>query len=226
MSDQPNFSKTKLDHALSVVKAAANAIPYVGGPLGSLLSDYLPNSVEKRKTEFIGKLGQELESVQDRLQNDVISKEYFISIFMQSFRRAIESSQEEKVGAFRAIIVNTAIDQAPREDEIFAFVNITDRLTPLHIKLLKILANPEQAIENNETAKSGFENVSMGGINTLFELLLSEYPIDLVGVAFYDLYILGLQNTERGGVTMTKSGITSKRTTGFGDRYLQYITFP
>ena len=103
MTNQPNLSKTKLDHTLSVLKAAANAIPYVGGPLGSLLSDYLPDSVEKRKTEFLTKLAEELDAVQDKLQSDFVSKDYFISTFMQSFRRAIENHQEEKVNAFRAI---------------------------------------------------------------------------------------------------------------------------
>ncbi len=226
MSDDPNFSKTKLDHTLSAVKAAVNLIPYAGGPLGSLLSDYLPNSVEKRKTEFLERLGKELEAVQDKLQTDVVSREYFISTFMQSFRRALENHQEEKVSAFRAIIVNIAIDQNPREDEVAAFISITDRFTPLHIKFLKILANPQAMIDRNESAKSRFESIYMEGINTLFELLLPEYPADLVGVALHDIYILGLQNTERGGVTMSRSGITSKRTTDFGDRYLQYITFP
>ena len=226
MTDQTNFSKTKLDHTLSVVKAAVNAIPYAGGPLGSLLSDYLPNSVEKRKTEFLEKLGRDLEAVQDRIQNDVVSREYFISTFMQSFRRALENHQEEKVSAFRAIVVNTAIDQNPKEDEITAFISITDRLTPLHLKLLKILSNPQASIDLNEVAKSRFESISMGGISTLFEMLLSEYPTDLVGVAFYDLYTMGLQNTERGGVTMSKNGIVSKRTTDFGDRYLRYISIP
>lgn len=226
MSDDLNFSKTKLDHTLSAVKAAVNLIPYAGGPLGSLLSDYLPNSVEKRKTEFLEKLGKELEAVQDRLRTDVVFREYFISTFMQSFRRALENHQEEKVSAFRAIIVNMAIDQNPQEDEVAAFISITDRLTPLHIKLLKILADPQAIIDSNESAKSRFESVYMGGINTLFELLLPEYPTDLVGIALYDLYVSGLQNTERGGVTMSKIGIASKRTTAFGDKYLQYITLP
>jgi len=226
MNRQPNFSKTKSDHTLSALKAVASAIPYIGGPLGSLLSDYLPDSVEKRKTEFLTKLAEELDVVQDRLQGDFISKDYFISTFMQSFRRAIENHQEEKIGAFRAIIVNAAIDQNPREDEIAIFISITDRLTPLHLKLLKILFDPQRVVDSDEPARLRFESISMGGLSTLFEMLLANYPVDLVSIAFHDLYNMGLQNTERSGVTMTRSGIVAKRTTEFGDRYLNYISLP
>lgn len=226
MTNQPDFSKTKTDHTLSALKAVANTIPYIGGPLGSLLSDYLPDSVEKRKTEFLTKLAQELDAVRDRLQSDFVSKEYFISTFMQSFRRALENHQKEKVEAFRAIIINTALDQNPKEDEIAIFISITDRLTSLHLKLLKILFNPQRAVDSNEAARSRFESISMGGVSTLFEMLLSEYPVDLVNIAFHDLYNMGLQNTERGGVTMSKHGIVAKRTTEFGDRYLNYISLP
>lgn len=226
MKDQPKFSKSKIDHSLSVIKAAVNAIPVAGGPIGSLLSDYLPSTVEKRKTEFLINLGKDLESVEERLQNDFVSKDYFLSTFMQAFRRAIENHQDEKVTAFRAIIVNSAIDQSPKEDEIASFISITDRLTALHIKLLKILADPQKAVDANEQAKIRFESISMGGLSTLFQMLLSDYPVDLVDVSFRDLYNMGLQNTERGGVTMTRDGIVSKRTTDFGDRYLRYITLP
>lgn len=227
MTDQPDFSKTNVDHALSVLKAAVNVVPVFGGAVGSLLSDYLPNSVEKRKTEFLTKLVQELEAVQEKLQSDFVSKEYFISTFMQAFRRAIENHQDEKVQAFRAIIVNAAIDPNPKEDEIAAFVNITDRLTPIHLKLLKILANPQVAVDgSSESIKARFESIYTGGMNTLFGMLLPGYPMDLINVAFYDLYIMGLQTTERSIGSMTKQGLVSKRTTDFGDRYLQYISLP
>ncbi|MEK7517448.1 MAG: hypothetical protein AAB583_02770, partial [Patescibacteria group bacterium] len=123
-------------------------------------------------------------------------------------------------------IINTALDQNPKEDEIAIFINITDRLTPLHLKLLKILFNPQKAVDSNESARSRFESISLGGVSTLFEMLLSEYPVDLVNITFHDLYSMGLQNTERGGVTMSKHGIVAKRTTEFGDRYLNYTSLP
>lgn len=66
----------------------------------------------------------------------------------------------------------------------------------------------------------------MGGIATLFGMLLSEDPADLVNVAFQDLFNMGLQNTEKGGGTMSKHGIVAKRSTEFEDRYLRYITMP
>jgi hypothetical protein len=35
--------KSASDHGLAMIKALLNAVPYFGGPLGSLIGDYVPD---------------------------------------------------------------------------------------------------------------------------------------------------------------------------------------
>ena len=226
MSNGTNFKKTKQDHALAVLKAAVNAIPVAGGPVASLLSDYLPNEVENRKTKLLIQLDEDLKKLEGKFQEETLKKEEFITTFFKSFKKAMETHQKEVIDGYRAIILNSLIDSEPNQDEIAMFIGITERLSPLHIKLLKILDNPEGLVSQNPEVKARFDSLSMGGLSTLFSALLPGYSAEIVDAAFKDLYNLGLHNTPQLRVTMTKHGILQRRITELGDRYLRYITLP
>ena len=217
--------KNKNDHAVSLVKAVLSTAPFTGG-IASLISDYLPNSVEKRKAELLIKLSKDLENLENRYNEDTLKKDYFISTFIAASKGVIENHDQEKVNAFRAIILNTLIAENPKEDEVAMFIGMTQRLTPLHIKLLKILRDPKLEIEKDPEKKSKMDAVYSGGISTLTSLIIPQYSEDLVKIAFQDLYNMGLHSTSSWGGTMSAHGITQKRTSEFGDKYIDFITLP
>lgn len=226
MSVDKTFKKTKQDHVLAVLKAAVSAIPVAGGPIASLLSDYLPNEIEKRKTKLLIQLDDDLKRLKGRFQEVTLKKEEFVTTFFKSFKKAMETHQKEIIDGYRAIILNSLIDSNPNQDEITMFIGITERLTPLHVKLLKILDNPEGIVSQNPEAKAHFDSLSLGGLSTLFSVLLSDYPMEIIDIAFKDLYNLGLHDTPQLRVTMTKHGILQRRISKLGNRYLRYITLP
>ena len=222
----PDISKkSKTDHALSGLKALLSTAPFTGG-LASLMNDYIPDSIEKRARELLMQLNEDFKSLEERYNEEVLTKDYFITTFLTAFKQAVETHQEEKINAFRAIILNTLLISEPNEDEIAFFINITQRLTPIHIKLLRIFSNPQSSLDNNPEAKSKLQNISMGGLSSLTLALLPGYDDNLIENAFKDLYNMGFHTTSSYRTTMTGHGITQKRTSEFGDRYLQFITLP
>ena len=41
------MAKSKTDHAVAFIKAGISGIPVFGGPIASLISDYLPLAIER-----------------------------------------------------------------------------------------------------------------------------------------------------------------------------------
>lgn len=219
-----DLSHSKSDIAISIAKAAVNAIPVVGGPLGSLMSDFIPTEIDKRRDSLLLELEEEFKRLEEKIDIETIKKPYFISLFLQSFRSAMATEKDEKLNCYKAIILNTAIMQDPNIDEMKIMLRITDNLTPLHIKLLKIFTNPPTYLENNPEIKAKFGNISMGGISALTSITLPDYSPDLIDIASKDLDSMSLTNGLSGRVIMTVNGILSPRLTDFGKKYMNYIS--
>lgn len=219
-----NLKPTKADIAFSITKALAGLLPATG-MVATLVDEFIPSEVNKRRDSLLLKLERDFEELPERVK-EVLEKPFFISIFMQSFRSAMATEKEEKIDAYRAIILNTAIEENPDEDEIEVMVKITDSLTPLHIKLIKIFEDPPRYLAENPEAKERFGSPSMGGIGQLIRACLPNYPQDLVNVAIRDINNSGIGNGMDNAATMTESGMLACRITDFGKRYIKLITLP
>jgi hypothetical protein len=218
-----DLSSSKADKAFSVLKAASGLVP-VAGVLATLVDEFIPSELNKRRDALLLKLEADFTALEGRINNEVLTKPYFISIFLQSFRSAMATEQEEKVDSYRAIILNSLVSQNPNIDEIQMMIKITDSLTPLHIKLLKVFRNPREYLEIDQEAKARFGSVYMGGISHLTGACFPQYSPELIKVALKDLTNMGLGNGMESGVTMSEDGILAERLTEFGKRYLNFIT--
>lgn len=213
------------DVVLSVAKAAVSTIPIAGGPIASLMGDFIPTEMNKRRDKLVEKLIKDFEKFKDKYDKDALTRPYFISIFLECFRSAMATEKEEKIDAYRAIILNSLIEQTPDEDESQFMIKLVDLLTPLHFKVLKIFSDPHQALEANLEAKQRMESIVSGGVSMLTGALLGEYSGDLIQVICGDLQTKKLADIPF-GTMMTKEGVLAKRTSGFGDRLINYITLP
>lgn len=218
-----DLSSSKADKVFSIIKAAASLHPATG-TLATLIDEFIPSELNKRRDALLLKLEADLEKLQDKINKDVVSKPYFISIFLQSFKSAMATEQQEKIDCYRGIILNTLITQEPNIDEIQIMIRITDSLTPLHIKLIKLFNDPQAYLNQNSDIQAKLANVSLGGISTLTSAVFPEYNQQIVGIALKDLTNMGVGNGLEGGVTMSLSGILSPRLTEFGKKYLQFVT--
>lgn len=73
-----------LDHALSVAKAGIEAIPLVGGPIASLLGDYLPNATERNLKRGMALFEEKLRAIERRVDEQVDPDE-FAELFKSCF---------------------------------------------------------------------------------------------------------------------------------------------
>lgn len=140
--------------------------------------------------------------------------EQFVSAVMYASQIALRTHKEEKLEALRNAVIHVATGQAPDEAVQHLFLGFVDSLTELHLRILKIFQAPATP-----------ENISVGGLSHVLEFNVPELRgrRDIYDQFWRDLYSRGLVNTDGLHTTMTGSGLASKRTTGLGDAFLEFI---
>jgi hypothetical protein len=94
------------DHALAIIKAGINLIPVVGGPIASLIGDYVPTSTQaviERSTEL---LAQKLDALKDRIDLEAVNKDDFSELFKSCYLVIVRTNREQKLQAATAILAN------------------------------------------------------------------------------------------------------------------------
>lgn len=207
------------DIAYSAAKAGLSAIPVIGGAAVELFQNVVQPPLEKRRAEWMAQVGQKLQELEEKgldLEN-LKENEGFISAVMYASQLALRTHHQEKLEALKNAVANIAIGQCPEEAIQHIFLNLVDSLTELHIQILKVFQAPEAP-----------HGISMGGLSTVLEhnLPILRGRRDLYDQLWKDLFSRGLVNTDGLHTTMSGSGLTSKRTTGLGDAFLQFISEP
>lgn len=228
--EKPPDKKEKGDIAREVGKAVISAIPAAGGPLSVLFENIFTAPLEKRKQAWLEELADVITKLQERVDGLTPEKlaedEAFITISLQASQIAIRNHQKEKIDALRAAVLNSALPNAPDEDQEMIFLRLIDQLTPWHLRILSMLHNPAQWMEKNQIQNPGW---GMGGVSTVLEHC---FP-DLRGNReFYDQIVRDIQTEGLVGqgnflhVTMTGNGMLESRTSGMGKKFLSFITDP
>ncbi|MDZ7660937.1 hypothetical protein [Thiohalophilus sp.] len=210
-------SKSPGDVAHSIAKAGLSAVPVIGGPAAELFQNVVQPPLEKRRGEWMAKVGEKLQELEKNGLNleDLKENEQFISAAMYASHLALRTHQEEKIAALRNAVVNIATDQAPEEALQHIFLDFIDSLTEVHLRILKLFQEPTPP-----------PNISMGGLSSVLEHNIPEMRNrrDLYDQFWRDLYSRGLVNTDGLHLTMTGNGLGQKRTTAMGDSFLRFIS--
>ena len=107
------MQKTKGDHLLALAKAGLSAVPYVGGPLASLIADYIPTHTQRSIERFLAELAIRLEQLEGRLDPANVDKDEFAELFKSCYLVVVRTHQGEKLRAVAGLLSNVLL----REDD-------------------------------------------------------------------------------------------------------------
>lgn len=116
------------------LRAAVQAIPYVGGPLDTLLSGHAGKIQEERFRSFLGELDARLRRIENLA--GVEGDEQFFDLMLDVFDRAIRVRSKEKRARFAQIVVNQVRGSRDWNNAEEA-VRILAGLSDLHIEVLR-----------------------------------------------------------------------------------------
>lgn len=211
------------DTLLSIFKTILAFSIY--NPFASLISEYIPTKRLLRLEKFALDLAEDLNKIDDKIDTEFINTDEFAFIFEQCFKAASENYQKEKLESFKAIIINSAlIDREPDNDEREYFLNLTNSLTVLHLKILKFMNNPRDYITDNNLS----ENLVKGGFSEIFSNVFPNVEPKTARLAYADLFNYGMFST---GPNIFDSGTSASgfellghRVSRNAERYISFIT--
>jgi len=216
---------TSGDIVHSVFKGALGAIPYLGSAAVEIFGLVFTPPLEKRKIQIMNNFAERLNELESSKKIDLTelsNNEHFIDVLIQSTTFAIRTSQKEKIEAFKNAILNTAVGCSIDETKSHIFINQLDIFTVWHIKLLQFVENPVDCLKN---ASKPIPNYVSGSLATIIRGLYPELSQELLNIIWNDLKNAGFIDAADTQTMMTGNGLLAKRTTNFGDEFLNYIRF-
>ena len=111
------MTNTKDDLVLSVIKAGISAVPYVGGPIASLISDYVPLSSERSIQVAVELLTKRLEKLEGRIDPSSVNRDEFSELFKSCYLVIVRTHQKSKLNAATALIANILLQEGDEEKD-------------------------------------------------------------------------------------------------------------
>jgi hypothetical protein len=150
----------------TVVRAAINAIPYVGGSLDILLSSSGQNFVIRRIETFISELNDQLGQLdKSKVNHDFLQTEEGFDLVVKAFNSASRTRQNEKLKLYAKIIKGALTEgKEYQEDDPELYLQIIEELSVNELRVAKCLyelkevkkKNPEQ--DNPNGKQDGMTN--------------------------------------------------------------------
>jgi hypothetical protein len=213
------------EHLVNILKAGLATAPFCGG-VASLMSDYIPSSKFKRLEQFATQIAEDLSNLQNRVDEAKIQTDEFAFMFENCFRGVAENYQNEKLDAFRGILINSAIGVNLSEDEREYFLNLVNTLSALHVRILKFMAKPTDYLKENNIPTESIR----GGFSDFFPVAIPGIDLDVIESAFGDLHRYGLISTDKTIFHTMTSGqglnLIGNRVTQFGANFINFCTAP
>jgi hypothetical protein len=216
------------DVALTIAKAGLSAIPVVGGPVAELFGLVVTPSLDRRREKWMHSIASRLKDLEEKVNGfkieNLAKNEAFISTLTQATQAALRTHQQEKLEALRNAVLNVATGAGPDENVQLMFVNLVDRLTPLHLQILHFFQAPGRQVKYDLRATAA----SAGSPIQVLETALPELrgKRDLCELVARDLHASGLFSSSSLLDTLMGAGRYEKRTTKLGDDFIRFIAFP
>jgi hypothetical protein len=212
-----------IEHILNLLKAASSFNP-VAGSIASLITDYIPNQRQIRLEGFIKQLASDLEQFKGEVNDEYIKTQEFAFIFEKCFKGAMENYQQEKIQAFRAVLINSVGSKNTNQNEKEFFLSMIDRLSVIHLRVLFFLANPHQYLDDNSIPRTNVQ----GSFSQFFRQVMPDVQLDHIKIVFQDLFSIGFINTDKGifGTITASSGydLLGDRLTPSGRSFIKFIS--
>ncbi len=216
------------DRAIQAAKIALTAIPF-GGTAAELFEALFRPPLAKRRDRWFDSMADAIRELQDKVEGldaDALqNNETFVTVITHATQMALRNHQQEKLDALRNAVLNSALPNSPDEDTQFIFLTLVDSLTPTHIRILKLFADPKA---HAEARSISYENLMSGSLTQLIEDVFPELKGrgDFYNQVVRDLHASGLSGTEQTGVMITAAGMLQGRTTAWGRQFIRFISDP
>lgn len=214
------------DIAYAAVKAGLGTIPVLGSAATELFGLIVTPPLDKRRQRWMNEVAERLKDLEESHKlnfNNLLHNDHFLDTIIQATSLAIKTSEEEKIHALKNAVINTALTEAPDKTKCQIFLNLVDRFTVWHIKILQFFDNPKLWFaKTGQTPQNSLMGNMLHVLQTAFPTLHGQS--ELVDVIWRDLQDAGFHQTTGLRTSMTGDGTLAERTTNLGKEFLHFIS--
>lgn len=217
----------------------ASELQFGANVLASVLFALLRNPMEERRNEWIEQIEADVYKLNqryDNLEKCIRDNENVLSTVIMASQLAMKTCNKEKLQALRNIIMNTIMQPDYEEYKLQMFLNMIEKFTEWHIRLLDYFSRPEELQKEHKIViKSGQFNSQPA-----MQVFWSLYPKmktqkEYIKVIMENLFTDGLISVDGKfidviyqynppiGIYNEECGPLAKRTTDLGDELLKLI---
>lgn len=154
------MNKSKSEQLLPIIKAGISAIPVIGGPIVSLISDYVPSSTQRSVQTSMDYLKEKLDYLKDRIDVTTINQNEFSELFKNTYMTIVRTHQDIKLRSAAKLITNILLKKDDPEKLSFNELDHYSRcLDSLSIGALEILGHALSLVPLSELDKLYEKNI-------------------------------------------------------------------
>lgn len=143
MTDESSLPSERTDKALVAGSIIASAVPWLGGPVSSVLSGIGTERKLKRIREVLDGLADELKDFESEVARDYVRTEDFEELLEHALRRAADERNAEVRGLYVRFLRRVIVEPADEYDDQMEVLRAVESLRREHIAVLQaLLAEP------------------------------------------------------------------------------------
>ena len=168
--------------------------------------------MKRRFEQWQEEVEKRLSALSEQVLDSLGDNDNFATTLIKATELAAKTSSKKMECLANA--VQYAAEKDIDEDTLVILLSIIDRYTLSHFVMLRYFQNPE--------AYKGANNYMAGSALTYFHDYYPDFDKDKERLIMRNLFQDGLINLES-DATMTESGMSAKRTTGLGDKFISFF---
>jgi hypothetical protein len=229
MSTRPPGKSTSREIVERAVEAGLGSVPVAGTALAVAFVTAMNWQLDQRREEWFTRLAEAIEELRKRMDgfdpDNLVGDDRFVDAVVSTTRTVEHTHQEEKIAALRNAVLNSVAEDAPDADTQAIFLNLVDRFTPSHLRMLTLWDDPQAWFERQGlTPPQGV----MAGARTL--TVEAGMPEMRGRQDFYLLIASDLQSARllAGGVPgmVTYEVLMTRLTSDLGRQFVRFISRP
>lgn len=134
---------TPTDAALGLISSIASAVPLIGGPAASVVTE-IRRTFDRRQAArlaaVVNDLGHELRRLADRIERDIGKDGEFAAFLEAAIQSAAEARNADKRRYYVALMARSATTEGPEQAQRGLLLDTLDRLHLTHLTLLHAVA--------------------------------------------------------------------------------------
>lgn len=210
-------ASTNVETAMDVAAVIASIIPWIGGPVGQVLSGASFGRKLGRIREVLEGVAHGLEALSSQVSEEYVKTEDFEELLEKALKQVAEERTEEKRQAYRRFLTEAIVSPGEPYDEQVRFLRIMEEIQADHIRILWALSQPPNPNPG-----------MMGSPGQTIAERLPDIPRNRINELVTQMNDIRITNMTSMSVMMTGHGAQDLRSsiTPVGQRFIRYLTQP